>query len=360
MGKPAARLGDTTAHGGTIALGLPTILIGKMPTSALGDLHVCPMCTGPVPHVGGPISLGSMGVLVGKKPAARLSDMTVCVGPPSMPVMGSMTVLIGEVGSGSQAGSAASALSTAAAKKKGPKSLEPFPLAEPPSPRTEIHNVECELVDSAGRSLAGVAYTLTDPQNQVMNGVTTVDGKVYHGGYSKAGSFKLEVKEIKNAKWEKDEAKASEEIKLEADADGFPDGTKAFVGVFAEIQDNGYLLSKTIETHVSGKKIKSSFKLGSEFEGAPADPEKSLPSAYFFVVMAEGLVGVSKSVRISDFAEFKFTDGDGKAMADMPYEITFGDGTRKKGKLGGDGKARLEDVPPGPFKVRFFKGSRKK
>jgi uncharacterized Zn-binding protein involved in type VI secretion len=28
MGQPAARLGDLTAHGGTIVLGLPTVLIG--------------------------------------------------------------------------------------------------------------------------------------------------------------------------------------------------------------------------------------------------------------------------------------------------------------------------------------------
>jgi uncharacterized Zn-binding protein involved in type VI secretion len=27
-GKPAARMGDTTAHGGTIALGFPTVMIG--------------------------------------------------------------------------------------------------------------------------------------------------------------------------------------------------------------------------------------------------------------------------------------------------------------------------------------------
>ena len=27
-GKPAARMGDSTAHGGTIALGLPTVMIG--------------------------------------------------------------------------------------------------------------------------------------------------------------------------------------------------------------------------------------------------------------------------------------------------------------------------------------------
>lgn len=28
MNKPAARMGDSTAHGGTIVLGMPTVLIG--------------------------------------------------------------------------------------------------------------------------------------------------------------------------------------------------------------------------------------------------------------------------------------------------------------------------------------------
>src|SRR3954468_5454980 len=109
MGKPAARLGDLTAHGGTIMVGKPTVLIGKMPASTLGDMHVCPMLTGPVPHVGGPITLGSTGVFICKMPAARVADLAVCVGPPSMGAMGCFTVLLGEVGSGSQAGDAAAA-----------------------------------------------------------------------------------------------------------------------------------------------------------------------------------------------------------------------------------------------------------
>jgi uncharacterized Zn-binding protein involved in type VI secretion len=28
MGRPAARMGDTTAHGGVISIGLPTVMIG--------------------------------------------------------------------------------------------------------------------------------------------------------------------------------------------------------------------------------------------------------------------------------------------------------------------------------------------
>jgi uncharacterized Zn-binding protein involved in type VI secretion len=67
MGKPAARIGDMTTHGGSLVVGCPTVLIGGMPAARLGDMHVCPMVTPgtpPVPHVGGPVSLGSAGVLM--------------------------------------------------------------------------------------------------------------------------------------------------------------------------------------------------------------------------------------------------------------------------------------------------------
>ncbi len=96
MGQPAARMGDLTSHGGTIVLGLPTVLIGGMPAARVSDMHVCPMVTGIVPHVGGPIlPPGGMTVLIGKLPAARVGDMCVCVGPPDSIAMGCMTVLIG-------------------------------------------------------------------------------------------------------------------------------------------------------------------------------------------------------------------------------------------------------------------------
>lgn len=95
MSKPAARMGDPTAHGGVITLGFPTVLIGGQPAARVGDLHVCPMVTGLVPHVGGPIAMGSATVLIGNMPAARMGDMAVCTGPPDTIVSGAPTVLIG-------------------------------------------------------------------------------------------------------------------------------------------------------------------------------------------------------------------------------------------------------------------------
>ncbi len=66
-----------------------------MPAARISDMHVCPMFTGPVPHVGGPIAMGSPTTLIGMLPAARVGDMCICVGPPDTIVLGSFTVLIG-------------------------------------------------------------------------------------------------------------------------------------------------------------------------------------------------------------------------------------------------------------------------
>jgi uncharacterized Zn-binding protein involved in type VI secretion len=68
--------------------------MGK-PAARLTDLHICPMWSGPVPHVGGPIS-GPCAptVLTGGLPQAKLTDLAVCAGGPDVLTMGSPTVLV--------------------------------------------------------------------------------------------------------------------------------------------------------------------------------------------------------------------------------------------------------------------------
>ena len=72
--------------------------MGK-PAARLTDLHVCPMVTPglpPIPHVGGPITgPGCPTVLIGGMPAAVMGDMCTCVGPPDTIILGSVGVLIG-------------------------------------------------------------------------------------------------------------------------------------------------------------------------------------------------------------------------------------------------------------------------
>jgi len=105
MGKPAARIGDMhicpmvnglVPHvgGPVIGPGTPTVLIGGMPAVTLGDMCTC---TGP-PDI---IAMGSTGVLIGGKPAARMGDMTAHGGSI---ILGCFTVLIGETSGGGGGG----------------------------------------------------------------------------------------------------------------------------------------------------------------------------------------------------------------------------------------------------------------
>ena len=102
MGKPAARIADSTAHGGKIVAGEVTVLIGGRPAARLGDQHVCPaVCPGPTPHVGGPVLPAcAVNVLVGGRPAARVGDKALCACAVDTIVTGETTVLIGTDSSG--------------------------------------------------------------------------------------------------------------------------------------------------------------------------------------------------------------------------------------------------------------------
>jgi len=63
------------------------------PIATVGSMHVCPMCSGTVPHVGGPVSQGSANVLANGKPLATAGSMCVCVGPPDVIISGEANVL---------------------------------------------------------------------------------------------------------------------------------------------------------------------------------------------------------------------------------------------------------------------------
>jgi uncharacterized Zn-binding protein involved in type VI secretion len=93
---PAARVTDTTSHGGQIiGPGVPTVRIGGLPAAVVGDQAVCPLAEGTVPHVGGPIVTGSATVRIAGRPAARAGDLVVETGPSSTIIVGAPTVIIG-------------------------------------------------------------------------------------------------------------------------------------------------------------------------------------------------------------------------------------------------------------------------
>lgn len=89
----AARVGDTTNHGGSIVgPGVATVTIGGKPAAVATDNHICviPPNTG---HLTSSIfPKGSGTVLIGGKPALRTSDTCLCG---AMAAIGCPTVMIG-------------------------------------------------------------------------------------------------------------------------------------------------------------------------------------------------------------------------------------------------------------------------
>lgn len=89
----AARIADTTTHGGTIiGPGEPTVLIGGMPAAVLGDNHVCSLPPNTHQPTVSPFIAGSGTVLIGGKPALRVGDSCVCG---ASAAVGEPTVIIG-------------------------------------------------------------------------------------------------------------------------------------------------------------------------------------------------------------------------------------------------------------------------
>ena len=170
-GSPAARVGDMTSHGGSIVgPGCPTVLIGSMPAARMGDMHVCPMVTGFVPHVGGPIALGSATVMIGNMPAARVGDMAICVGPPATIALGCPTVLIGGSGGGGGSAEADSGQTTTVPQSKKEVQLKSPQLLTPPTvlKSTAVDRQKLSKQISAGLSHMTVGEKIITPEGIVI------------------------------------------------------------------------------------------------------------------------------------------------------------------------------------------------
>lgn len=346
MGKPAARLTDMTAHGGTIVgPGAPTVLIGKMPAATLLDNHVCPMVTGVVPHVGGPMTLGSMGVFIGKKPAGRMGDMKVCVGPPSQVMMGCFTVLIGEAGGGG-GGSAGSAAAAEAASLKSPASIEPFPVSES-EPGTELHTCSFQFTDSAGMPLAGIPFLFKGPDNLERKGASGPGGEVLYSGFAKAGSYKVQAMALKDAKWSKAKAAVGEKIKLTVTADGFEDGASGALTILKKDDAGGRRVLAQIPCKVKGKKLEAEWTIDvTGADEAPIKDKAERKEEYCqFIAHAGGSVAVSGKLEVHADLDIELVDEIGQPIEKQKIEVILSNGEVKELNLDAQGKARLPQVP---------------
>jgi len=357
MGKPAARIGDMTAHGGSIILGYPTVLIGGMPAARMLDMHVCPMLTPgvpPIPHVGGPIILGSPTVLIGGMPAARMGDMATCVGPPDTIILGCMTVLIGEAGSGSAGGGGAGGGGVGGAATKAARASAHWAGPEQSSP-ADTHFIDVTFVDKANLPIGGVMYSMKAPDNRVHKG--NLSGPIKRRGVQQ-GNYEFTLCAIVNARWSVKTADVGDTVDLLVDTVGVDAGTKAVLSIY--VKDSNYtdhLLHK-IESSVSGDKVKESWKLEVDEKYLAMCAEKDKRGKYsrpffFFRVFFDDLQEKSGLLFLKDWLEITLTGKDGKPAAGEKYRLRLPNGEIREGSLDGSGHAKIDKVYPSQCQVEF-------
>ena len=347
-GKPAARVGDMTAHGGSIVgPGAPTVMIGGKPAAVVGDMHVCPMVTPgvpPIPHVGGPVlPPGVPTVLIMGKPAVCVGDQAVCTGPPDIILPpGCPTVMIGSGGGGGGAGSPGSGGGGAKAKAAEAKP-------------EESHYLDVKFTDKGGKPITGVGYTVKGPGGAAGQGIVT--GQVKKSGVEQ-GSYEIALRAITKAEWSTESAMVGDKVKLIVETAGVPAGEKAELEIYVKDLNAADHMLEKLEAQVKSDRIEGEWDLGVDgpfLEDQDAKREKGayVSPKFYFIVKTAGLSARSKILAIKDYFEMELIGDDGKPVGGAKYCAVLPDGTIKEGTLDSNGYAKLEKVPPGRVEVTF-------
>ncbi len=163
---------------------------------------------------------------------------------------------------------------------------------------------------------------------------------------------------ITNLKWDKEEARRGDVLKLTADIEGPPDGTKADVEIWEHDEDEVHDLITKLETEVKSGKIELDweYEYHEDTDEIPTEDELEQgynPPEYFFRVIVGGISEDSGLLLFKDWIEIDLLSESGARIPDAKYVVKMADNSEIEGKLDNFGRARVEGVVPGPYWVRF-------
>lgn len=355
----AARIGDMTAHGGSVVVGMPNVLIGGKPAARLGDMHVCPMVTPgipPIPHVGGPILLGSAGVLIGGMPAARQGDMALCTGPPDTIASGCPTVLIGEKSAGGGAGGGAGVgAGGIGSTTKGATISASIASITQKTVDIEDHLLNVSFIDKAKLPIAGYGYTIKGPDNITQTG--NLAGNIKRKGIPQ-GDYEITLFGIVNTQWSKSEARDGNTVKLIVDVINFDSECKASFSIFARGCSTPDVLIDTIDNiAVSNNRAEAEWELKFWEENNSQDSSSSVDVSsieFFFKVNIGELTEISPILKFKDYIEIELVDDYDNPIGGVEFKATLPNNVIHYGTLNPNGYAKIENVPPGAWDVEFI------
>lgn len=164
--------------------------------------------------------------------------------------------------------------------------------------------------------------------------------------------------EITNLKWDKEEARRGDILKLTADVKGAQEGSEAEIEIWEHDADEAHDLITKFPTVIKDNKVEADweFEYYEDTDDIPTDEETEKgynPPEYFFRVTVNGVSADSGLLEFKDWIRISLQDFDGNPLKEEEYIIFLPDGTEKRGKLDADGTAIIEDIPPGRFHVEY-------
>lgn len=170
---------------------------------------------------------------------------------------------------------------------------------------------------------------------------------------------------VTNMKWSAKEARRGDVLTLSAEVYGVNDKTEATVTIYEYDRDglNDRIVELPVEVKNQKIEVKWEYQYFEDTDEIPSEWElqeygKSYnPPEYFFTIKLGdteyGKKQESGLLLFKDWIEVELLDSNGQPVPNQDYILRLPDGTEKRGQLDGDGKARVEDVPPGKFRIVF-------
>lgn len=224
--------------------------------------------------------------------------------------------------------------------------------------------IEIKIKDKSGKTIDKIKDKVYGNQ---CKGVVVVpkDAKEELTYIAKLSKHKLEMQStpikvvpavvIKNLKWGQKEARRGDMVKITADTFNIPDEMEVKISIYEDDVDNANELITEFPLKVKKNKVETEWEY--EYHGGtydiPMDEElkpagrKYKHPEYFFMVRYAGAEEKSDLLKFKDWMEFELKNDDGEPAANEKYVVTFADGSKKEGRLDKNGRAKIEDIPPG-------------
>lgn len=178
-----------------------------------------------------------------------------------------------------------------------------------------------------------------------------------HGISKKSrGLYLFPFVDIKNLKWDKQEARRGDILKLTADVKGLADGNEAEVQIWEHDADLAHDLVTKFPVTIRNQKIEADweFEYLEDTDDIPTEGETENGyqwPEYFFRVVCAGKSADSGLLKFKDWVEIEWKYLNGEPAANKKFKLFLPDGNERSETFDENGKFRLEDAPPGPLRA---------